>query len=650
MQAHGAEASTSDPADELHKLEGILALPVYGDGRTAGPSKHEQDLERAPAAVVVRTGGEIRSQGYRTLAEVLDSIPGLYTQYDRAYVYGGARGINRPGDFTSRLLVLVDGVRINDPLYDGAPIGREFPLDIDLIDRVEFVPGAGSALYGSSAVLGVVNIITRTAAQLSGWRGVGEVGTSLNRRLGLTWGGELGNARVLAGWATEMRPGQNLYFPEFDTPQDNHGVAERNDGETTNKAFLKVRWTDFSVTGAWSQRDKHLPTASYGTVFNTADVWTDRYAFVSANYLSRLDERQEVELRTGIEQYAFRSSSIYGPRDTPSNGTEADDARAWSGEARYTWLGFAQHRLTLGFEFQRNARQSILLQTVDPIPQTLTDFNVSSARRAVYLSDEWQIAPEWLLVLGARGDRRLDGRSTTSPRVAVLWTPTPEWTLKAMQGSAFREPNAFERLYSDGTQRPNPALKVETLDSREFVATWRASPSFTFESSLYAFQIRDLVELTTDDTNTNVFGNRGSVKSRGMDLTGTYVWPAGSQLRASWSRQSARDATTGAMLSGSPAHLVKLTWTVRTSVPGMVFGVNARGVGSRLSRDGDKLNGYATLNLNMTYAPLGRNWSIGVSVYNVTDERHLDPVGPEHVQEAVQQDGRQVRLQLTRAF
>ena len=104
------------------------------------------------------------------------------------------------------------------------------------------------------------------------------------------------------------------------------------------------------------------------------------------------------------------------------------------------------------------------------------------------------------------------------------------------------------------------------------------------------------------------------------------------------------------MLSGSPANLVKVTWTVRTAVPGMVLGVNARGVGSRLTRDGDKLNGYTTLNLSVTYAPPGHNWSIGLGVYNLTNERHMDPVGPEHVQEAVQQDGRQVRLQLTRAL
>jgi len=648
--ATAAAADPEDAASDLHSLERVLSEPVYGDGRAAGPSKHEQDLERAPAAVVIRTGGEIRAQGYRTLAEVLDSMPGLTMQYDRAYVYGGVRGINRPGDFTSRLLVLVDGARINDPLYEGAPIGREFPIDINMIDRVEFVPGAGSALYGSSAVLGIVNVITRTAAQLPGWTSTGEVGTWLNRKVGVSWAGDLSGARVLAGLSTERRPGRDLYFAEFDTPQDNHGVARNGDVETTNRAFLKTRLSGVTVVAGLSERDKHIPTASYGAVFDTANVWTDRYAFLSANHTRQLDRDQELQLRMGIEQYQFRSTSVYGPREAASSGAESDDARAWSGEARYTWAGWDRHRLSAGVEFQRNDRQSIVLRTLDPNPETLTDFSVRSARHAVYLADEWQVSPSWLVGLGARSDWRLDGHSTTSPRWSAIWTPSPQWTFKWLQGSAFREPNTYERLYADGTQRPNPQLKVETLGSREFAGIWRATPSLTLESSIYSYRIRDLIELMTDADGINVFGNRGGAKSHGIDLTGTYVWPAGSQLRLSWSHQSARDTDTGARLSGSPSDLLKFSCMAPGPVSGMTLGINGRWVSRRLTRDGQSLAGYGTMNLNVSYAPQGRPWSLAVGIYNVTGERHLDPVGPEHVQQAIEQDVREIRLKATRTF
>jgi len=643
-------ADETQRAPALGELEGVLAQPVYGDGRSAGASKHTQDLESAPAAVVVRTAGEIRAHGYRTLAEVLESMPGIHLQYDRTYVYGGVRGINRPGDFNSRLLVMIDGARINDALYEGGPLGREFPLDVGLIDRVEYVPGPGSALYGSSAVLGVVNVITRTPSQLPGFRSTLELGTDANRKLSTTWGGELAGARVLLGYATERRPGRDLYFAEYDTPATNHGVAQGRDGERANKLFIKARWSDLSVTGGVSERVKDLPTASYEALFNAPNPWTDRFAFVNADFTRRWGTDQELHVRVGAERYQFRSRTSFPPADDASTGTEADDADAVSGEVRYSWLRWAGHRLTAGFEFQRNLRQSIHSETITPQPAVLTDFNISSSRHAFFAGDEWQLLPSVLLNLGARADWRLDGQVTTSPRLAAIWTPDPQWTLKWTQGSAFREPNAYERFYFDDTQKVNPALKAESLDSRELSAIWRPGRDLSFEASAYSFRIHDLVELMTDADGVNVFRNRGELRSRGVDLTGTLVMAGGGQLRISWSRQLAVDRETGERLSGAPQTLVKVAWTTAGPVAGSNLGLNGQYVSPRLTRSNARLGAYVRANAHLSYAPPGRPWSVALGVYNLSGERHLDPVGPELAQDAIRQDGRELRLQLGWAF
>ena len=133
--SHAAEPSAEE-------LTSVLAEPVYGSARLAGASKYAQDLAEAPTVVYVRTAGEIRTQGYRTLAEVLESVPGVHLRSDRIYSHAGVRGINPPGDYSARLLVLIDGVRINEAIYDSATLGREFPLDVGLIERVEFNPRA----------------------------------------------------------------------------------------------------------------------------------------------------------------------------------------------------------------------------------------------------------------------------------------------------------------------------------------------------------------------------------------------------------------------------------------------------------------------------------------------------------------------------
>src|SRR5205085_2781309 len=100
--------------------------------------------------------------------EALASLPGVYTTYDRQYSYLGTRGMGAPGDLTARVLIAVNGNRLNDPVYDGGTVGRELPLDMDLVERIEFIPGPGGAVYGQNAMFGVVNVITRKGEDVHG--------------------------------------------------------------------------------------------------------------------------------------------------------------------------------------------------------------------------------------------------------------------------------------------------------------------------------------------------------------------------------------------------------------------------------------------------------------------------------------------------
>lgn len=126
-----------------------------------GASKYRQKVAVAPASITIITAEEINRYGYRTLADILRDVPGFYITYDRNYDYVGVRGFDRPGDYNSRILLLVDGHRINDNVDDQAFIGTDFPVDVNLIDRVEVIRGPNSSLYVASALLGIINIVTR---------------------------------------------------------------------------------------------------------------------------------------------------------------------------------------------------------------------------------------------------------------------------------------------------------------------------------------------------------------------------------------------------------------------------------------------------------------------------------------------------------
>ena len=135
-----------------------MNIPVYA------ASRHEQKSSEAPASVTIVTSEEIRRYGWRTMLDILRSIRGFYASYDRNYSSIGVRGILRPGDYNTRILVLVDGHRVNDMLYGQSGLTYDFPIDVDLIDRVEVVRGPSSSLYGSNAFLAVVNVTTRVVS------------------------------------------------------------------------------------------------------------------------------------------------------------------------------------------------------------------------------------------------------------------------------------------------------------------------------------------------------------------------------------------------------------------------------------------------------------------------------------------------------
>src|SRR4029077_19106034 len=92
----------------------------------------------------------------------------FYITNDHNYSFVGVRGFSRPGDYNTRLLLLVDGTRINDNIYDEALVEEAFLLDAALIERVEIVRGPGAAVYGNNAFFGVINVITRRGRNLEG--------------------------------------------------------------------------------------------------------------------------------------------------------------------------------------------------------------------------------------------------------------------------------------------------------------------------------------------------------------------------------------------------------------------------------------------------------------------------------------------------
>src|SRR5712671_6138243 len=157
-------AAAQAPLRDL-SLEDLMKLDA---GQVFGASERLQPVMEAPASVSFITAEEIARYGYRTLADILRGVRGMYVTDDRNFSLLGTRGFAKPGDYNSRILLLVNGHRVNDNVFGQAEIGAEFGIDPAMFERVEIIRGPASSLYGDSAFFAVVNVITRSGASLGG--------------------------------------------------------------------------------------------------------------------------------------------------------------------------------------------------------------------------------------------------------------------------------------------------------------------------------------------------------------------------------------------------------------------------------------------------------------------------------------------------
>ena len=210
-----------------------MPLAALLDLQVSGASKFAMRMSETAASVTVISAAEMRALGYHTLADVLASVRGVMIANDRTYSYVGVRGFFAAGDYNTRVLLLVNGHRTNDNVFDQAYIGAELGIDVAMFDRVEIIRGPASSLYGTSAFFAVVNVVTRTGASMKGASIEADAGTPGTQLARASFGRELaGGADVALSGTYERSSGVgNLYFPAFDTPGTNGGVAQNLDGE-----------------------------------------------------------------------------------------------------------------------------------------------------------------------------------------------------------------------------------------------------------------------------------------------------------------------------------------------------------------------------------------------------------------------------------
>jgi len=216
-------------------------------------SKLALQVSDSPAAVSIVTAEDIRTFGYRTLADVINGIRGLYTTYDRRYEYLGGRAFGNPGDFAGRVMILIDDYAAQDNVYSQVYIDNSALVDIELVDRVEYVPGTGAVTCGSGAFLGIINVITKNGRDFNSAQIAGDVSSYGGVRRRITAGKQLDNGANILISASDLRnSGQDLYFPYFDARGADGGIATGQDSESNKRFFAKLQYEGLTIQAGQS--------------------------------------------------------------------------------------------------------------------------------------------------------------------------------------------------------------------------------------------------------------------------------------------------------------------------------------------------------------------------------------------------------------
>ena len=652
LPAANAAVDEDDPeADFLEmSLEELLDLDVT----TA--SKKRETLTAAPALSHVITREQILRYGYRNVGEALSSILGFYPTSDLVYDYTGVRGFGRSGDSNTRLLVLFDGQRVNDPLYGFGAVDESLSIDIDGVERIEVVMGPGSALWGSNALLAVVNIVPQTGGDIDGAELGMEYGTHDRFRGYAKTGKKFDNGLEIAALfsAFDVDGDSDIDIPGIGPPAGGAAAsAGDHDHESAERGYLTASYQGFKLNFFASSRDREDPTGANFVIFNSpfegTSVQDDRF-FTQLSYerellpdwSGRLSARIYHSVYNHYADYEYDSTVLFPDLD-PYTNFDSGKTQWWGSELQFSFKPHERAELTGGFEYHDIYKADFKNFDRDALH---LDERLDWRILAGYLQGEFEVFEFLKLVLGGRIDDYSNLKAEWSPRAAVVVTPFEGTVLKALFGEAFRAPNAYERVYDNGgllgrircarrcgQQRSsiigNPDLEPETITTWEVIWDQALFGNTRLVVSLYQYEIEDIIAPINEFRLVDQYQNLGDVRSRGVEVMIQTRLKHGIWGHVGFSALRAEDRETKRRIENSPKYLGNLGVSVPLFSDRLFASTELQVVSGRKTLDEDELSPSFNTNLVLLYKPF--KWvDATFGIYNLFDENQMVPSALEH--------------------
>lgn len=632
-------------------LEDLMNIEVVS------ASKRATSLRDTPTSVTVLSSKDIERYGYRSISEALSRVLGFYTSSDRNYEYLGVRGISRPGDFNTRVLVLVDGHRINDPIYDEGAVGNHLPVDIQDVERIEVIKGPGSAVWGSNALLAVVNIFTKQAKDIGGTRVRGEIGSFNTKKATVQYGEVYESGLELAGSYSALGSDglQNYYSSEFDYGSPKSGFADGLDDEQFHHGYFTAKYKDWGVLLFGGSRKKVVPTGSYGTSYNSPQFFTvDDSLRAEVTYQANIlpESNGAVFFRSGFDSVKYHGEYPYASEDEENISLyrDASESKRFGGEVRLQADLFKNLTASVGLEAYKAYNLKNDAATITPQYEEVLSTDNSFSYLGGYAEATLRLTEQVSVIGGLRGDHYTTFGDNLSPRAGIVYSPVKETTLKFQYGSAFRAPNDFELNYESGTNLGNPNLEPEKIDSYEVVLEQQMSKHASASLSLFYLKLSDLIDQSANSDGLLVFNNQSGIKSQGIELSAVY--DLGEQTRgfAGFTYVDASDTRTNNWLENSPHILAKAGVSISLIRDALFLSPELQYIGKRRTLSEREIGGYTLANMVLHFEEVDSPIEATFGIYNLLDTYTYSVAGNEHVQDRISNDGRTFRLMLGYRF
>lgn len=602
--------------------ETVQPVPLTLEEMVVTAAGFEQRVEDAPASITVIEGEELRRKSYRDLGDAVRDVEGVTVNGGTNEQDISIRGM--PADYT---LILVDGKRQSareSRVNGNSGYEQSFVPPAAAIERIEVVRGPMSSLYGSDAIGGVINVITRKVSP--------------------EWGGSIGHDYSLRQHSDEGNAGQTTFYLNGPLREDLLGL------QVWGRFLNRQADDDLELTNGHSKADHRdltarlafTPSIDHDILLEAGATRLKNGDGLSANWSTREQENNRDHFSLSHQgRWGWATSDVALYQETTSREGKATPAQTdiygRKPEIRNRVLDAklvvptAHNVSTLGLQWQENQ--------VTDWNQGLGDrvnYEFSVTQKALFAENEWSVTDDFALTGGIRLDNHEEYGNHVSPRLYAVWRATDEWTFKGGVARGFKTPEL--RAVVEGyaylrrnrfVMLGNPGLKPETSTNYEASALWSNRDDLSAGVTVFYNDFQDKLSTVTTDQlwNGYIVMDRVNVDKaviRGLELTGQWDITDDVLVRGNYTYTDSAQKTganAGAPLALTPKQKANLRgeWQVNDRAQAWAS-VSYYGEETGNTLTAEAAPGYTTADIGGSY-DITDALTLNASLNNLTDKR-----------------------------